>query len=461
MLHRAPLGESVVLFRHVALLLLVGLPVTGPAAAQTGHTGQVAKTGADWKPEFIEQVPKDKLKAAFPKGATATGRAVLSCAATEDGRLADCRVMHEDPAGQGFGQAALSVVGYERIKKKDAAGASVAGRPVLTRFEFLAPGDSNPNWIRQPSGAEMANVFPKAAIDKRVGGRAVITCQVTIEGFLEACKVRSETPEGLNFGKAGLQLAPQFRLSPKIRGGKAVPGGEVSIPIVWSEPPPGAMIYGSTLVMDPPWSRVPTQGEIDAVWPAAALGQPSGQAALRCRLLGSGQLSSCEVISENPRGKGFGKAAMTLSKLFQANIGETPNKTLKDAKIDVPFRFRDPAAPEARKLTKPRWTRTLSPEGMTALYPDVALKAGVKAGLGVAACTITAAGELSGCAIARETPKALGFGAAAVQAASLMRMNPWTKEGDTVDGLAVTIPFEFTWSGPMPGDPDKAPPAGQ
>jgi len=445
------------LLRHVALMLLVGAPIAGSAHAQAGHSGQVPQAIADWKPEFIAHVPKDRLKAAFPKGATSTGRAVLSCTATAEGRLADCRVMREDPAGQGFGQAALSVVGYERIKKKDNAGASVAGRQVLSRFEFLAPGDADPNWIRQPSGADMANVFPKGAIDKRVGGKAVITCQVTVEGFLQACKAQSESPEGLGFGAAGLQLAPQFRMSPKIRGGKAVPGGEVSIPITWAAPDAGAIITSTSVVMDPPWSRVPTQAEIDAVWPAAAKGLSSGQAALRCRLQASGVLNQCDVISENPRGKGFGKAAMTLSKLFQVSVDPNLGKTLKTLKIDVPFRFRDPAAPESRTLSKPRWTRTLSPESMTTLYPEVALKAGVKAGVGVAACVITAGGELADCSVARETPKDLGFGAAALKAAGAMKMNPWTTEGDGVDGLRVTIPFEFTWSGPMPSEPDKAP----
>ena len=441
------------LSRHLFAGLLVSLSVTGVAFAQHGPAG--------WRPVFTDHVPKDKLKAAFPAGATTSGEAELGCFAAEDGRLTNCQVLKENPVGQGFGQAALSVVGYERIKKKDDAGASVAGRPVRTGFEFLAPGDANPNWIRKPSGEDMANVFPKAAIDKRIGGRALISCKVTVEGFLETCKALSESPEGLGFGQAGLQLAPQFRMSPKIRGGKAVAGGEVRVPIVWGPPQPGSLISGTPLVMDPPWSRVPTQAEIDTVWPATAKGLPTGQAALRCRLMATGQLNHCDVISENPSGKGFGKAAMTLSKLFQVAVAPELSKTLKDTKIDVPFRFRDPASPESRKLTSPRWTRALSPEGMTALYPEAALKAGIKAGVGVAACVITPTGELSGCSVARETPTDLGFGAAAVKAAGVMRMNPWTKEGDGVDGLKVTIPFEFTWSGPTPNEAAKPPAAGQ
>lgn len=426
------------------VLLMAGLSTTMLSNAAFARDDDDDAPPAGWRPKFIASAPDAKLKAAFPKGATVTGKAQLGCVADKGGRLIDCKVLREAPAGQGFGEAALSVVGYERIATKDAAGASVEGRPVRTTLEFLAPGDANPDWVRKPNGQDIANVFPKKALDKRIGGRAMIRCRVTVEGFLEACKVASESPEGLDFGGAGLQLAPQFRMSPKIRGGKAVPGGEVTIPIVWEEPRGAAPLNTTSIVMDPPWNRVPTQAELDAAWPKAAVGAPFGQAALRCVLMKTGQLRSCDVISENPRGKGFGKAAQDLSKLFVVNIGDTDAKSFKDYKVDLPFRFRDPAAPEARKLTKPRWIRTLSAEAMAEVYPQAAAKAGVKSGVGAATCTITATGELTGCIPARESPAGLDFGKAAVEAVKPMRMNPWTKEGDTVEGLTITIPVEFT-----------------
>lgn len=444
------------LSRKLLLAVLVaGLSVS---AAHAEDDEDDAPKG--WRPQFVGRVPTSKMKAAFPKGATVTGKAVLGCAATKDGKLIDCKVLKEKPAGQGFGEAALSVVGYERIRPKDDAGVSVEGRPVRTGFEFLAPGDANPDWVRKPDGKDMANVFPKLAIDKRVGGDATIRCQVTVEGFLDACKVLREAPAGLGFGGAGLQLAPQFRMSPKIRGGHAVPGGEVTIPIIWEAPTGVAPINTTPVVLDPPWSRVPTQAEINAVWPKSAAGLPYGQAALRCELTKTGQLRYCDVISESPRAKGFGRAALDLSKLFQVNVDPTDSKRLSDYKVDVPFRFRDPAAPDARKLTKPRWIRTLTAEGMAEVYPEAALKAGVRSGLGAATCKVTATGELAACEAAREQPAGLDFGAAAIKAVAAMRMNPWTKEGDTVEGLTITIPVSFSFQDETAGEPAK-PEAGQ
>jgi len=431
-----------VLSRTLLLALLTAsLSIPAVACAQDDDA---PPTG--WRPNFTTRVPDAKMKAAFPKGATVTGKALLGCVADKGGRLVDCKVLREDPVGQGFGEAALSVVGYERIATKDAQGAATEGRPVRTGFEFLAPGDANPDWLRKPTGDEIASVFPKKALDAHVGGRAVIRCQVTVEGFLEGCKVRSETPEGMDFGAAGLQLIPQLRMSPKIRGGHAVPGGEASIPITWEEPRAGVPVNRTSVVLDPPWMRAPSQAEINAAWPKAATGLASGQANLRCALSSTGVLRSCNVIAESPHGKGFGAAARDLARLFRIQVDPAEAKAIGDLKIDLPFRFRDPATPDTRKLTKPRWIRTLTAEGMVEAYPEAAIKAGVNAGMGAATCTVTATGELTGCHAARESPAGLDFGAAAVKAVSVMRMNPWTKEGDTVDGLVITIPVAFTWT---------------
>ncbi|USQ96325.1 TonB family protein [Caulobacter sp. RL271] len=248
--------------------LMAGLSVAFAHQVRAEDEDDLARApGGGWRPHFTVTVPRDKMKAAYPKGATVTGKAGLDCTAAAGGKLVDCRIAREEPAGQGFGQAALSVVGYERIKTTDDAGAATTGRPVRTFFEFLAPGDANPNWLRKPTGQDIANVFPKKAIDDGVAGKATIGCQVTTEGFLQNCKVLSESPKDYNFGAAGLQLTPQLRMTPKIRGGKAVPGGTVAIPINWEAPSRSFTTTSTSVVLDPPWTQVPTQAEVNAAWP--------------------------------------------------------------------------------------------------------------------------------------------------------------------------------------------------
>ena len=425
--------------------------ISTAAAAQNGEADAPDGAGPGWRAQFVAGPKPNEIKAAYPKAAydqKISGDATLACVAGADGRLNDCVIFEEDPAGHGFGAAALLLVSKERIKTRDASGASVAGRPVKTTFNFLAPGDANPEWVRKPSSGALAGVFPSAAVKAAKDGRATIGCRVTIEGFLEACQVQSEDPPGLGFGQAALQLAPQFRMSPKIRGGKAVPGGKVSVPIIWAGLASGGFrSTGQSLVLDPPWTVAPTATQVVAAWPVQAGDTPFGQAALRCGLDKAGVPRACDVISENPKGKGFGKAALTLSRSFQVAFDADKAKDLDDYKIDIPFRFRNPATPDGRKLTKPRWIRTLTLQGMADVYPAAALKADVKVGLGVVACRLTATGELTDCQAAREEPANLDFAAAAIQAAGLMRMNPWTTEGDPVDGLRITLPIRFEWQG--------------
>ncbi|MDR6627655.1 TonB family protein [Caulobacter segnis] len=432
--------------------LVLGLLISGLSVSLALAQEDSAKDG--WRPQFTASVPADKLKAAYPRGATVSGKVALDCVAAGGGKLVDCKVAKEDPAGQGFGAAALSVVGYERIKPKDDAGDSVAGRPVRTYLQFFAPGDANPNWLRKPTAQDIANVFPKKALADGVGGKAVIGCDVTVEGFLQNCKVLSESPKDYAFGAAGLQITPQLRMTPMMRGGKPAPGGTVEIPINWGEPARGSDFNSTPVILDPPWTRVPTQAELNAAWPISAAGIASAQVALRCILAKTGQPRSCAVISEEPRGKGFGRAAQDLSKLFQVNV-DPDDKKLRDYKVDVPFRFRDPSLPDNRKLTKPHWIATLTAEGMAAIYPEAAIKAKVMSGQAAATCVVTAEGRLVNCEAARETPVGLDFGAAAIKAATAMRMNPWTKEGDTLDGLKVTVPFQFSFDDAAPAETAK------
>lgn len=437
----------------LAVTALAATLMGGPAAADEGRADKIRQITS-------REVTPAETAAAFPKAAfdqKISGGAVLNCTADNDGREVDCRIIKEDPPGMGFGEAALALVTKERVKTKDASGTSIVGRRFNTGFNFLAPGDSNPDWVRKPSGADVAAAFPTKAMQEGRAGKATITCNVTIEGFLERCVVLSESPEAYGFGAAALQLAPQFRMSPKMRGGKPVSGGEVSIPISWQAPSGGneSMFGSRRLMIDPPWSTVPTFEQVRAVWPQDAKGLDAGQAALRCAVGGDGTLKDCDVISEIPKGKGFGRAAKTLSRDFRINLRPEDAKLVRDLSVDVPFRFRDPALPDPRRLTNPRWTTVLSPEGMASVYPAAAIKAGVFKGLGVASCSVDAWGRLIDCTAKREDPAALDFGAAAVAAAKLMAMNPWTKEGDTVDGMHLTLPIAFNYE----PDPTAPPPA--
>jgi TonB family protein len=259
-------GESM---KSWILTALVATALTtmlaSPAAADNDGDNKVRQVTTRF-------VTPAETAAVFPKAAfdqKISGHALLNCTADDAGREVDCRVVNEDPVGMGFGEAALVLVTKERVKTKDANGASIVGQRFNTGFSFLAPGDSNPDWVRKPTGADLAAAFPTRALQDGKAGKAIIKCNVTLEGFLERCTVLFESPEDYGFGAAALQLSAQFRMSPKIRGGKPVPGGEVTIPIIWGAPNargPQAMFGSRRLMIDPPWTAAPSLAQVRAAW---------------------------------------------------------------------------------------------------------------------------------------------------------------------------------------------------
>ena len=89
----------------------------------------------------------------------------------------------------------------------------------------------DPDWQSIPSGADMAEFYPKDAAAKHIEGAATIRCMITAAGNLEACKAIDETPPGAGFGDAAIAMSAKFKMRPKTRDGVPVPGGVVTIPI--------------------------------------------------------------------------------------------------------------------------------------------------------------------------------------------------------------------------------------
>lgn len=124
------------------------------------------------------------------------------------------------------------------------APAAIVAAPVAPAPPPPVSGDAKPaksvvrpTWVRRPTAAELEKVFPPAAAKAHVSGRAVIECQVALDGTARACRVVQETPADQGFGAAALALAPTLRLTPALVDGQPVDGAVVRIPVNFDAAP--------------------------------------------------------------------------------------------------------------------------------------------------------------------------------------------------------------------------------
>jgi TonB family protein len=90
------------------------------------------------------------------------------------------------------------------------------------------PG-GHPEWVSKPSGSDLGDALMRAGGSS--GGRMTMTCIVTNDGHMSACKAVSEPPGRADLERAALSLAPKFRMSPTTLFGCPVGGSTVNIPI--------------------------------------------------------------------------------------------------------------------------------------------------------------------------------------------------------------------------------------
>lgn len=89
----------------------------------------------------------------------------------------------------------------------------------------------HPQWTARPGADDFQRSYPAVAIDRNLEGHVTLDCLVQGNGSLK-CRVSDETPAGLGFGQAAIDIARAFRAAPTVDGVRSA-GKHVHVPITF------------------------------------------------------------------------------------------------------------------------------------------------------------------------------------------------------------------------------------
>ncbi len=188
------------------------------------------------------------MLADYPAAARAAGtegKAMIDCARITQGAPDACKVVSEDPRGQGFGAAALALAARaprhadrpsldEKPPWRLDFAFKLKPEPAITPDVIEGPHVA-PHVEKHPSDDEMLEAYPLVARQTGVPGLVVLLCTITADGHLTACQAKA-TPTRFGFEKAALKLAPKFQVRAVTDDGAPTAGTTMTIPIYFALP---------------------------------------------------------------------------------------------------------------------------------------------------------------------------------------------------------------------------------
>lgn len=406
---------------------------------------------------------RDEVQSVFPAAAKAKGldgEATVTCQAAQK-RIWACALTSETPAGQGFGEAALALIGpYQVTPPKDQA--SVWSRAIV--IPFVAPKArvvhvggaeyTTPLQMEGPSRDALYAAWPRAARFSGVEGIVDLRCTVTLEGRVKDCVVLAQHGNAQDLGPAALSVTPLYRFQPGRKNGAPVPMSIlVKAPFVCDyrcRPFEGADSQPRQA-----WRAAPSQADVLAAYPPSARERGvEGLVRLDCMADAAGQLNGCRVVAESVKGEGFGAAALGLTKAFRLpprEVASAPPASrggigaamlgglAKPSRLPASNAVAEPVpvgltiAFEAQ-VGAPQWTR--------GQYLPAALASDGKStvrGEARARCSVGASGGLEMCEMLRVEPADPAVEREARKGLDTLKVQLWTDEGRPTIGASVVF----------------------
>jgi protein TonB len=96
-------------------------------------------------------------------------------------------------------------------------------------------GSTGPRLVTGPTIGQIRANHPSGARSRY--GRVELSCIIRLDSRLDGCRVVDESPPGMGFGAAGLQVSGYFRFQPPTEDGRPVEGQRVTVGVDFGRPP--------------------------------------------------------------------------------------------------------------------------------------------------------------------------------------------------------------------------------
>ena len=315
----------------------------------------VASGGVDagfTPPDWAKRLQPEDIRGVWPSLAQRSGiggKVAIDCRVNIHGLVEDCRVLSEEPAGQGFGGAALLLTPQMLFRPARRNGVPEPSR-ITVPITFASGGLAHapeivptvtvamldrPVWAIAPSFQDVAAAYPSTG--GGLDGYVLFYCEVKKDESLRNCALIKEEPKGRGFEAAGRRLIGKFRLSVDPAAYKGPIG--VNLRIRLTDPAGDEQIHRR--VGEPQWTAGLDPEQTQRLFPAEAVtkGVKTGLGVAHCTVTPDGALTACEPRRGDPDGLGFSEAAVRVAEVMKMNPWTQEGGPVDGAGINLPIRF--------------------------------------------------------------------------------------------------------------------------
>jgi hypothetical protein len=227
----------------------------------------------------------------------------------------------------------------------------------------------------------------------------------------------------------------------------------VAGPVLAQEAAPAAQ--KPPVVVQPILKWAPTGAETRRYYPEGVAGKIVVN--VHCELSAAGKTHDCVVLDSTPPSKAVGDAAWKFGQgaVKMATDYRLSPKTVDGVPVDGSFETSIEFA-DIWNTFQPMAQREPTPEEFQAVWPE---KARGVAGSAVLKCKLDREGKPILCLIEKESPRGLGFGAAAMKLAGSYRLSNPTPYGSDTSNVVVYVHVPVEFKLPEAKGADAAPPA--